>query len=167
MKTRFQPTAKAGPAYMLIECLVYIGLVFAILGVGYAALYRCINDSIALRRNADDITRSLLAGERWRADLRSASGPARLETSLSAEQLLVIPARPGDISYRFSNQGVFRRVADRPWSQMLPEVQSATVESEARGNVSVWRWELELRTKGKAGRIKPLFTFIGVAGGNP
>ena len=116
MKARFQSPAKAAPAYLLIECLVYIGLVFVILGVGYAALYRCINDSIALRRNADDITRSLLAGERWRADLRKASGPARIETTPSAEQLLVIPTRQGDISYRFSTQGVFRRAADHPWS---------------------------------------------------
>ena len=39
----------SGPgAYMLTEALVYIGVLFVLLGVGYAALYRCIENSVAL-----------------------------------------------------------------------------------------------------------------------
>src|ERR1019366_10279726 len=53
--------------YLLIEALVYIGVVAALLGVAYAAAYRSIDRSIALRRSADDITSALHAGERWRA----------------------------------------------------------------------------------------------------
>src|SRR5260370_40422825 len=94
-------SAKSPFAYLMIECLVYIGVVFALLGAGYAAMYRCIDNSVALRRSADDITRSLRAGERWRADVRFAHGPSRLEKS-GAEQLLQIPTERGDIAYRCS-----------------------------------------------------------------
>ena len=58
--------------FQLIEALVYIAVVFVVLGAGYEALYRCIDSSITLRRNADDITNALHAGERWRADVRLA-----------------------------------------------------------------------------------------------
>jgi len=156
---------KSTGAYMMIECLVYIGVVFALLGAGYAAMYRCIDNSVALRRSADDITRSLRAGERWRADVRSAHGPIRLEKS-GAEQVFQIPTEHGGIAYRFSTNAVFRHAANHPWSQILSDVKSASVESEVRQDLTVWRWELELKTRAKAGRVKPLFTFIGVPGEN-
>ena len=41
-------------AYMLAEALAYITVLLVLLGVGFAALYRAIDGSIALRRNADD-----------------------------------------------------------------------------------------------------------------
>lgn len=154
---------KSPRAYLMIECLVYIGVVFALLGAGYAAMYRCIDNSVALRRSADDITRSLRAGERWRADVRSAHGLIRLEKS-GAEEVLQIPTEHGEIAYRFSTNGVFRHAGDHPWSQILSDVKSASVQSEARQDLTVWRWELELQTRAKAGRVKPLFTFIGVPG---
>src|SRR4029077_12950063 len=55
--------------YLLTEALVYIGLLFVILGVGYLAMDRSIDNSVLLRRNADDIANALHAGERWRADV--------------------------------------------------------------------------------------------------
>lgn len=165
MKLRASILPRKQSAYTIIECLVYIGLVFALLGVGYAGMYRCISNSVALRRNADDIMRSLHAGERWRADLRAATAPPRLDSS-STEQVLVVPTSQGDLLYRFAPEGVFRRAPGHPWSQVLSGVQSASVESEKRQNITIWRWELELQTKANAGRVRPLFTFIAVPGGN-
>ena len=150
-------------AYLIIECLVYICVVFALLGAGYSAMYRCIDNSVTLRRSADDISRSLRAGERWRADLRSAHGPVRLETS-GTDQLLQIPTESGEIAYRFSTNAIFRRAGNHPWSQLLSDIKFTSVESEARQDLTVFRWELELQTRAKAGRVKPLFTFIGVPG---
>src|SRR5882724_2409579 len=157
-------SVKSPFAYLMIECLVYIGVVFALLGAGYAAMYRCIDNSVALRRSADDITRSLRAGERWRADVRSANAAIRLDKS-GAEQVLQIPTEHGDIAYWFLTNAVFRHSANHPWSQILSDVKSASVESETRQDLTVWRWELELESRAKAGRVKPLFTFIGVQGG--
>ena len=149
-------------AYMMIECLVYIGVVFALLGVGYAAMYHCLKDSVALRRNADDIVKSLHAGERWRADIRLANAPLRLEQS-SSGQVLHIPTKQGETTYRFASDGVYRNTTGHPWSRVLDDVKSASIESEARQKLTVWRWELELQTRAKSAHVKPLFTFIAVA----
>jgi hypothetical protein len=78
------------PGYLLIEALVYFAVIVALLGTGYAAMYRCIDSSIALRRNAEDIANALHAGERWRADERAARQPVRLEDTAEG-QLLYLP----------------------------------------------------------------------------
>ena len=118
-----------------------------------------------MRRNADDITAALHAGERWRADLRSASGKVRLET-VEGEQLLHLENSRGGASYRFSTNAVYRRVGPGQWSQLLANVQSSAMEPDPRQNVKAWRWELELKPRlrgaAKAGRIRPLFTFLAV-----
>src|SRR5438105_12099409 len=88
MKLNLRTEVRAG--YMLVEALVYIGLSFLLLGVGFAAMYRCIDNSVGLRRSSDDITSALHAGERWRADVRAAVRPIKLE-NLPAEQVLHLP----------------------------------------------------------------------------
>ncbi|MGD0258913.1 MAG: hypothetical protein ABSD29_03720 [Verrucomicrobiota bacterium] len=152
-------------AYLLIEALVYISAVFVLLGAGYAAMYHCIDSSVALRRNADDITSALHAGERWRADVRSATSQARLE-STAAGQLFYLESASGTVAYRFATNTVTRRVGAGPWVRLLPNVKSSTMTSDPREYVTAWRWELELepRAKGsvKPGRVRPLFTFIAV-----
>jgi len=152
-------------AYFLIEALIYIAVLFVLLGVGYAAMYRCIDSSIALRRNADDITSALHAGERWRADVRSANRQVRLEDT-EAGQLLYLEGASGSVVYRFSTNAICRRLRAGTWVRLLPNVKSSTMKSDPREHVTAWRWELELepRTTGsvKPGRVRPLFTFIAV-----
>ena len=85
--------------YLLIEALVYIGVVAALLGVAYAAAYRCIDRSIALRRNANDITSALHAGERWRANVRAATSQVRLESTEAGRFCTsMAPAAPSNIA---------------------------------------------------------------------
>jgi hypothetical protein len=150
---------------MLTECLVYIGLLFVVLGAGYLAMDRCIDNSLVLRRNADDIASALRAGERWRADVRTASAGARLENSEDSQTLVLSGAR-GDTSYRFSTNAVLRRVGQGPWVRLLGNVKSSTMQSDPRQRVTAWRWELELQPRAKASvkasRIRPLFTFLAV-----
>jgi len=156
-------------AYLLIECLVYISVLFLLLGAGYVALDRCIDHSVVLRRTADDISNALHAGERWRADVRAANGNIRLENK-DGEQLVYLTTPRGKRTYRFSSGSVFRSVDQGPWTRLLPNVQSSTMQSDPRRNGIAWRWELELqpRTKGiiKPGRVRPLFTFIAVPASN-
>ena len=173
MTTHLSRPAQSPPvnnrAYLMIEALVYIAVVFVLLGAGYAAMYRCVDNSIALRRNADDITSALHAGERWRADVRSATSQARLETT-DAGQLLSFESPRGPVSYRFSTNAILRSVGAGPWTRLLPNVKSSTMKSDPRQYASPWCWELELapRTQGsvKPGRVRPLFTFIAVPEGN-
>ena len=160
-----QASRRGQHAYLLIEVLVYIAVIVALLGAGYAAMYRCVDSSIALHRNADDITSALHAGERWRADVRAATSHVRLEPT-AAGQLLHLEGASGAVAYRFSTNAVARRLGTGPWVRLLTNVKSSTMSPDPRQYVTAWRWELELqpRAKGsvKPGRVRPLFTFIAV-----
>jgi len=154
-------------AALLIEALVYIAVLMVVLGAGYVAMYRGIESSIALRRNADDITSALHAGELWRADLRSATSQPRLDDS-DAGQVLYFDAPRGQLAYRFLTNAVSRRLGDGPWVCLLPRVTSSSMTADPRRYVTAWRWELELRPRAsgsvKTSRTRPLFTFTAVPG---
>jgi hypothetical protein len=154
---------KSERAYLMTECLVYIGVLFAILGAGYVMLYRGIDSSVTLQRNADDITSTLRAGERWRADVRAATGIIRVEAAPDGE-ILHIPNAKGETAYRYSTNAILRRFAAGPWICVLPNVKSFRMESDPRENVTAWKWEVELepRRKSAVTRLVPLFTFIAV-----
>jgi type II secretory pathway pseudopilin PulG len=152
-------------AYLLIEALVYIAVIVALLGAAYAAMYRCVDSSIALRRNADDIISALHAGERWRADVRAATSEIRVENT-DAGQLLYLEGTHGTVVYRFTTNAVFRSVSAGPWARALEHVKSSTMGPDQRENVTAWRWELEIQPRAygsvKPGRLRPLFTFLAV-----
>ena len=153
---------------MLTEALVYIGMVFVLLGIGYLALYRCIDNSVALRRNADDILAAVHAGEQWRADIRRAGRGVRWDRG--GEPFLRLQSDTNEVDYRFAEDSVYRREDAGQWSKVLDQVESSTMEPDARPAVSAWRWELELKTKAhgsfKPGRVRPLFTFLAVPAGS-
>src|SRR5207245_2560100 len=65
--------------FTLIETLVYMSLLFVTLGIAFVAMYRSMDASAALRRNANDIVQALKAGEQWREDVRQVTGPVRSE----------------------------------------------------------------------------------------
>ena len=169
MKNLLRPTGahRRGDGYFLIEVLVYIGVLVLLLGVGYAAMYRCLDSSVALRRNADDITSALHAGERWRADVRSANNPVRVEES-SEGQLLHLRGPQGEITYRFATNSISRRLGTGGWVCLLPNVKASSMKADAREYATGWRWDLELQTRAhgsvKPGRVRPLFTFLAVPG---
>ena len=147
MKTQFSRPLRAVAAephgYLLVEALVYIAVLFVLLGAGYAAMYRCIGRSLALRRNADDITSALHAGERWRADVRAATSQIRLESE-DAAQLLFLEGPSRAVVYRFATNAVTRRVGGGPWMRVLPSVKASTMTADPREHVTAWRWELEI-----------------------
>ena len=147
----------------MTEALVYIGLVMVVIGIGYAAMYTCVDRSVLLRRNADDIANAVNAGERWRADVRAANRRAALEAT-GPEQLLHLSGNAHQIDYRFSDGQVLRRLDAGPWAPVLRNVKASTMSPDRRGNVPAWRWELELQPRAKAaikpGRVRPLFTFL-------
>jgi hypothetical protein len=160
----FQPS-RPDHGYLLTEALVYIGLVFLLLGVGYIAMYRCIDNSVVLRRNADDIARALNAGERWRADIRLASRAGHVENGTN-EPVLHLQGATVQVDYRCAGSTLYRRVNSGTWSPLLDNVKASSMQSEQRSGVTAWRWELELQPRAwgslKASRVHPLFTFLAV-----
>jgi hypothetical protein len=150
-------------AYLMIECLVYLSVIVILLGAMFVMFYRCVDSSVGLRRNADDITSALHAGERWRADVRASTGMLIVQADTEGA-ILRIPNGKGDVCYRFLTNAILRRVSSGTWTCVLSNVKNFQMESDPRQNVTCWRWELELepRRKGQVTRLRPLFTFTAV-----
>ena len=89
---------QAPAGYLLIECLVYMSVIVVVIGLGFGAFYVCWDRSKALYYATDDINAALHAGERWRADIRSATGKIAVEATAEGERLR-IPRGTGEIIY--------------------------------------------------------------------
>ena len=163
MKSRLLKLVRA---FTLIECLVYIGLFAVLLGLGTVAFYRCFDNMKGLRRNADDITRAVHAGELWRNDIRAAARAIRVN---EADLTIRIPQRDREVFYRFADAQVFRKTgAEAAWLPLLSKVKGSQMTGDPRAHLTAWRWELELQSARKDTRLRPLFTFIAVPNtGNP
>ena len=145
-------------AYTLIEMLVYIAVLAVVLTLSYAAYYRYDLYTRDLRRNADDIVRTMRAGERWRDDVRNATAPPH-----AIENGVAIPHQSGEIDYVFADGTVWRQVAGVR-SIALRQVKASTISLDHCQHVDAWRWELELTSPKKRVLLRPLFTFTAVPG---
>jgi hypothetical protein len=144
---------------LLIECLVYIAVFGILLGGGTAVFYFCWDHSKALMYATNDITAALHAGERWRADVRAATGNISIATTATGE-VARIPEPKTEVVYRFDAGEVRREIPALHLSQLLlPKVKSSQMTAEAHDSVSAWRWELELSERRKETHLPLLFTF--------
>jgi len=160
-----QDRAQAG--YLLIECLVYLSVLVVILGLGIGAFYVCWDYSKALHYTTDDINAALHAGERWRADIRNATGKITGETTPEGERLR-IPQGTNELIYSFNAGEVHRQLASSDFSELLlPKVKVSQMMTETRGLVAAWRWEVELTPRRKETHLSLLFTFEAAAKPTP
>lgn len=150
--------------YLLMELLFYIGLVMVVLGLAYALMYRLVDNSTVLRRNADDIAAAMRAGERWRADVRAAGQIDWLESEDGWR--LRLQSGEHNTSYLFDGETVWRQVGDQPMIRLLRNVQASEMRADPRARVTAWSWDLELRPRAKSytrpSKVRPLFTFTAV-----
>lgn len=141
----------------LLECLVYIGAISVVFGMGLMACFRCLENTNSVRRNSDDITQALQTGEIWRADIRAATQPIRFD---AGEQTLHIPRHDTEVTYKFADNQILRRSSTNAiWFVALSHVAQSQMTSDVRSHVTAWRWELELRPRREPAPIRPLFTF--------
>jgi Tfp pilus assembly protein PilE len=143
--------------YLLMELLVFMALMAVILGLAFAAYYRCADNSKRLQQNAADILAATQAGERWREDVRTATNAV-----MAADGVKIIQA--GDtIEYRFGEQAIWRHSAKTGRTIcLLSKVKTSTMRPETRRQVSAWRWEVELQSRKAPPFLRPLFTFEAV-----
>ena len=164
MKIHASNQASRKRGLSLVECLVYISMSLVVLGIASSVFYRCWDNSKHLRRNAGDVVQALHAGELWRADIRSATGPMESTHGEAAAQLR-IPRTNGAVVYTFANGELHRQSADGVSDQvLLTRVKSSRMQPDARRQVTAWRWELELQPVQKKPQMLPLFTFESVSG---
>lgn len=162
---RFQADRSAR-GMMLIECIVYMAMFFMIVGVASMAFFTSWTTHGELSRDADEISKSLLVGEQWRADVRGATGPIDQSVTNGAA-VTRIPEPGGQVTYTFRHSELRRRDVRGLDSVLMSRVKSSAMQPEQRGAATVWRWELELE-KNKDGRqMRPLFSFAAVSGKGP
>jgi hypothetical protein len=163
MKIRRQLRTTNDRGMLLVDCLIYLAVTALLVGLGVALYLRCLDAASGLSRNADDIAEATALGERWREDLRLAVAPPfHDETGGSS---LVIPQAVGETVYRFGYDSVWRKAADsREWARLLDRVVRAEWNPEVREHVVAWHLDLEMKSKKRNARVRPLFSFIGVAG---
>jgi len=147
--------------YTLIEYLVYMAVFAVVLAVAFSAFYQYLGNFRDLARNSEDILQALDAGELWRADMRQAIGVPEIvnEEGLTAFE---IPKTNGPVAYILTGRSIWRKEGEAPPRQLLVRVKESHLVQDRRERVTAWRWELELLTKKKGGRLKPLFTFQAV-----
>src|SRR5271168_2873466 len=144
MKIKPQAGRDRPAGVSLIECLVYIAVFSILLGVGTAAFFFCWDHTRAVIYATNDIETALRAGERWRADVRASTGVISIE-STEEGQVVSIPEVGKEIVYRFANGELRRQTVPENVSQLLlPKVKISQMQSDPRGKVAAWRWELEL-----------------------
>ncbi|MFO1496944.1 MAG: hypothetical protein U1G07_00860 [Verrucomicrobiota bacterium] len=173
MKTPSRPVARprlgraARAGYMLVECLLYIGLLALVMGVAFSAFYRCLADSRSLARNTEDIINVLRAGEMWRADLRQAQTEPEW-MARAGVKACEIRQTNGLIAYILADGAIWRREGQDAPVQLVPRVREFKVSKEQQSYVTSWRCDIELQTRSKGARVRPLFSFQAVPGrGSP
>jgi Tfp pilus assembly protein PilE len=161
--TPFCTPARRRRGASLIECLVYIGVLFVVLAVAGAAYARVLDHVRQVRRVAADIARALEAGERWRADVRGATAPPRLVTE-GPIQALHLPGPDAEVVYLFDGSNVVRRAGtNAPGQTFLPRVKASRFVPDPRQHITAWRWDVELQPGPRPGRTPPWFSFLAVA----
>lgn len=156
-------SAHANSGFMLVEALIYIGVLSVVLTLCILTLNRGHQSARDLRRNAADIERTLKAGERWREDVRAA-----VEAPTVSEDGRVVAIRQANatVRYEFSDGRVWRE-QDKSRRVTLDRVQGSQFLLDKRTHVTALRWEIELATAQRVVRVRPLFTCAAVSGGTP
>lgn len=150
-------------AFSLIECLVYISVFALVMFLAMQLFFQTRDSADRLRRNADDLTRALHAGELWREDVRAATASPRVVTE-NGQMWLAIQRGTNMVVYTHFKDTVWRQSdTNAPWTRALAGVRASRMEPDARAHVTAWRWELELAVKDERKKTRPLFTFLTVA----
>ena len=149
---------------MLIEAVVYLSLVFIVAGGASMVALKLTEQSKRLKEKTDLIARTLQVGEIWRKEIREATGPIVLIEEDGFIDLIV-PADGDDIVYRYFENSLWRSGSrSEDASFLFSKLQRSEMIQDQRGDVTSWRWELELPSEREVARVKPYFTFQAVQG---
>lgn len=153
-------------AFTLVELLTYLTVVGLVMSLTVTTVFQLIRQTRDLRRNCEDIAQTAQTGERWREDIRASLAPPTTEAGTDSPSFR-IPTGTGDVVYSLIDGILWRKSAEKTDPEpVLRRVKSSELTSETRGGVTGWRWEIELQTRHEGGPVKPLFSFIAVAGHN-
>ena len=162
--SRLNPVSRRQSGILLTECLVYIAVFFILFGIASATFYFCWDHTHAVVYAANQVETAVRAGERWRADIRAATGPI-YSGSLTNGETIRIPQAGGDVTYTFRDRQVCRQKTASGLNEVLVTlVKDSAMSVDSRGQVNAWRWEMELSSRRRETHLPFLFTFEAVPG---
>jgi len=163
MKTRTAHPRARHRGLLLLEVIVYLAIFALVLGMATEAFYQCWTSSAAFRRDTDELARALTVGERWRADVRAASGVIT-RSSDNGVATFRIPQTQGEVVYAFAESQIRRSGPHAKDSVMLSHIKSSEMLPESQPFGVVCRWELELASKHpQKSALRPILSFQAVA----
>jgi hypothetical protein len=146
----------------LITALVYLGTFLIIVNMAGMAFYAVLEHVRSVRHETEQITTALIAGERWREDIRRATDTPRVVVTNDVT-LLSIPDGTNEVGYLSEAGHIFRRSrTNQYWQPILGPVSGAEFIGETRAGVPVWRWEVRFPDRRGRPRAPLAFTFQAV-----
>ena len=96
--------------FTLLEVLVYLAVLVVVVGCATLTCFECLHSATSIRQSADNVARALDLGERWRSDIRGATGAVRVTGGGAAEECRV-PVQAGEVIYTFANGEIRRQTS--------------------------------------------------------
>lgn len=159
MKLPPSTPGRARAGITLIECLAYISTLLVISGVAFNCLGRLWAVTGRLAGVTDDLRDSTRSGEQWRADVRAAHGPIRIEEGGLA---CVIETTNGPVIWFHSAGSLWRRSGDLDPSCWLRRVDTCQFTPDPRTHVAALQLNVQLRSRSRQSRQPAAFTFLAV-----
>lgn len=163
--------------FTLIELLIYCGALTVVGTLSLSLYYAGLKNAKDIRTATEDINRVSNFGDCWREHIRNAD-----EVKLIDGKLVFLKNSKPDLYYYFDDEIVWqRKKQDKPWQPVLLNVKDCRFSSRLDGDVKIvnqennkviigkenpriWQMEIELFSKNKKAKTKPLFFFIAATG---
>ena len=155
----------AQPAYLLMECLVYIAVFAILLGVGTGGVLLLLGSFEGVDLCHGRHRLRLARGRTLARGRARCHGKNHRRDHGSRRSCCGFPEERTKSFYRFEcrrSPPPIRRHRNFAES-LLANVKASQMAMDARGAVTAWRWELELKPRRKETHLPLLFTFEAAA----
>jgi hypothetical protein len=160
-----RPIRESDSGATLVEVLVFFSLLLVFMAIGFAAYDRVWFESRRLEQRADAVRGLTQFGERWREDIRSASGPPLIHVDGRG---MDIPVGTRVVTWKFEGKPAFlSRTAQGERFQLAPWALSGGSFSRIpRPNCTGWATDIQFLASRSAPR-PPVLRFIAASSGTP
>ena len=161
--------------FTLLELMIYLAAFLVVSSLAFSLFFSGFDRGKKIREAAEDINRVASFGDRWRCAIRKAE-----EVKLDKERLVLYKSGKPFLYYELFNGGIWKSFeSSKYWYLVLDGVKSCRFKSrkksdfsvcsidnteiiESSDNENIWQVEIELKSRIKNGKIKPLFCFVAV-----
>ncbi|MDB6053465.1 MAG: hypothetical protein JWN25_988 [Verrucomicrobiales bacterium] len=147
----------------LLETIVYIACLGIILGLASSAFFRVLTQTQRLTRSIDRVEKLLNFGERWRAEIRTSTGPIELLPATSGQSIRIL-SKASEITYTLDAGKLFRMEKGRNASPQIlfSNLTSASFTTQQYSNVTAWSWHVEVEDESSRFKKHTVLDFLAI-----